>query len=88
MNDAEASAAAETFARASIPELADRTWRVTAFDGCWLATPEGDDLRWRTGLVSLVVLPDGTVHRESSSVPPLTLVEKYGSSANTEDDVR
>ena len=85
MNDAEARAAVDAYARSSIPELADRSWRLTGFDGGWLATPEGDDLRWRTGLVCLVVLPDGTIHEESSSTPPPTLVERYGSSPTPDD---
>ncbi len=78
MNEVDAAAAAEAYARDSIPELADRTWRLTAYDRGWLATPEGDDLRWLTGLPCLVILRDGSVHRESSSIPPPSLLAKYG----------
>jgi hypothetical protein len=77
MNDSDAAAAAKAYGGDHFPELADRDWRTTPFDGGWLATPIGEDLRWRTGLPCLVVLADGSVHRESSSSPPPTLIAKY-----------
>lgn len=80
MNLAEATIAVAAHAAEHLPELGDRSWRLTAFDGGWLATPEGDDLRWRTGLPCLVVVDDGTIHLESSSLPPPALLAKYARS--------
>ena len=77
MNEADAAAAAKAYGDEHLPRLGARTWRMTPFNGGWLATPEGDDLRWRTGVPCLVVLVDGTVHRESSSDPPQWVIAKY-----------
>lgn len=60
-----------------LPELGRRTWRPTRFDGGWLLTAEGEDLRWRTGVACLVVRDDGTVHGESSSLPPGLLMQRH-----------
>ncbi|MGI9613526.1 MAG: hypothetical protein ACR2QO_11485 [Acidimicrobiales bacterium] len=80
MNRAEATIAVAAHAAEHLSDLGDRSWRLTAFDGGWLATPEGDDLRWRTGLACLVVLADGTIHQESSSLAPPALFAKYARS--------
>ena len=69
-----------------LPDLGPRTWRPTRFDGGWLMTPEGDDLRWRTGVVCLVVLDDGSVHQESSSVAPSLLIERYRAPDGTPEE--
>ena len=80
MNQAEATVAVKAYAKQRLADLGERSWRLTGFDGGWLATPMGDDLRWRTGLPCLVVLVDGTIHQESSSLPPPTLMAKYARS--------
>jgi hypothetical protein len=61
-----------------LPDLGPRSWRPTRFDGGWLLTADGDDLRWRTGVACLVIQDDGTIHEESSSLPPDLLFERYG----------
>ncbi|MDH3682601.1 MAG: hypothetical protein OEV40_21920 [Acidimicrobiia bacterium] len=88
MNEAEATAAAEAHARRHLPELGTRPWRATRFAGGWLANPTGDDLARRTGVPCLVVLDDGTIETESSSLPPSLLMAKYGRrpDAPAEDD--
>lgn len=80
MNETDAAAAASAYGEEHLPALGPRTWRTTEFEGGWLATPTGDDLRWRTGLPCLVVLTDGSIHLESSSLPPPMLISKYTTS--------
>lgn len=77
MNEQEAIAAAEAYGREHLTGLGERTWRATAFEGGWLCNPEGDDLRRLTGVACLIVLDDGVVHRESSSMAPSMLIAKY-----------
>lgn len=77
MNEIEAVAAAEAHAARELPELGSRTWRATRFAGGWLANPIGEDLARRTGVPCLVLLDDGAIHIESSSLPPSMLIAKY-----------
>ncbi len=81
MNETEAIAAARRHADAFPPyegrRWEDREWKATRFGGGWLLNPVGEDLAWRTGVVCLVVMDDGQIHQESSSLPPPTLMAKY-----------
>lgn len=57
--------------------LSGREWSADRFAGGWLLQPQGEDLRWRTGVVCLMVMDDGQIHRESSSRPPQALMDAY-----------
>lgn len=81
LSEADAIAVAVAHAAANLPELGERPWRATRFPGGWLTNPEGDDLARRTGVPCLVVLDDGTVHVESSSLPPSMLIAKHAEAA-------
>ena len=80
MDEAEAVTAARAHADRHVDALVDRSWRATRFDGGWLMNAEGEDLARRTGVPCLIVLDDGTVHEESSSLPPSMLISRYASS--------
>lgn len=79
IDEAGARARAIAHAEAHHADLArDRQWRVRAFDGGWLVTPTGDDLRWLTGVRWFVVLADGSIHETSSSMgPPQRVIDEW-----------
>lgn len=82
-----AAALATEYGSRRLPDLGERSWRPTRFDGGWLLTAEGEDLRRRTGVSCLVLLDDGTMHEESSSLPPDLLIERYGRAGGEAGDV-
>ncbi|MGF1597629.1 MAG: hypothetical protein ACFCVK_11985 [Acidimicrobiales bacterium] len=77
MNEDEARALAANHADTHLADLEPTSWRVTAFDGGWYLVPQGDHLRWRTGVIGLVVTDDGAVHEESTSQPPSIVIDRY-----------
>ena len=83
MDETEAMTAAMAHASQHLDALGDRSWRATRFDGGWLMNAEGDDLARRTGVPCLIVLDDGTVHEESSSLPPSMLIARYATSGRS-----
>ena len=72
-----AAATAAAYADQGLPGLADHAWRGSRFHGGWLMYPTGDDLKGRMGYVCLVVLDDGGIIEESSSMPPTWLMAMY-----------
>ncbi len=73
----EAAERAETYNTAHMPDLGPRTWKGESFPGGWLMNPQGEDLEWRTGVVCLIVLDDGRIIEESSSMPPDWIIAKH-----------
>lgn len=82
---AEATERARDYAARHLHGLGDRRWRATRFATGWLLNAEGDDLEWRTGVPCIIVLDDGSVHQDSSSLPPSMLFAKYGSGGGPVD---
>ncbi len=77
MDESSAAERARTYGAENLPDLGVREWKGTAFAGGWLMTAAGDDIAWNTGVICLIVLDDGTIHEESSSLPPSMVMDRY-----------
>jgi|GEM_PF-4994254 len=69
--------AAKRYAERETPSLVGRDWDGVSFASGWLLFPQGRDLEELVSVPWLVVLDDGSVHRESSSRPPHETIARY-----------
>ncbi len=54
-----------------------RSWKGQGFAGGWLMMPQGEDLIGYTGVVCLVVLDDGRIFHENSSMASDWIIARY-----------